>query len=72
MRRFITFSTNDPEELIALHATCCKVAHLSGAAEYIDRVYRDAERMDVLANDGTAGDMLSYMLLSASNHTVDV
>ena len=79
MCRFVTFSTHDPEhlpvpapELLALHATCCKVAHLSGATEYIDRVYRDAERMGVLASDGTAGDILFYALLSMSNHTVGV
>jgi hypothetical protein len=59
-------------ELLALHTTCCKVAHLSGAAEYIDRVYRDAERMGVLASDGTSGDTLSYALLSMSNHRVRV
>ena len=79
MRRFVTFSTHDPEhlpvpapELLALHATCCKVAHLSGAAEYIDKVYHDAERMGVLASDGTAGDILNYALLSVANRTVGV
>ncbi|KAN0074642.1 hypothetical protein V8E55_011691 [Tylopilus felleus] len=71
VRQFVKFSTSDPEnlpvparELLALHATCCKVAHLSGAAEYIDEIYRDADKLGVLPADGTSGDMLDYMLLS--------
>ena len=73
VRRFVTFSTSDPEklpvpapELLALHATCCKVAHFSGAAEYIDEIYHDADEMGVLSADGASGDVLSYMLLSLS------
>jgi hypothetical protein len=58
--------------LLALHATCCKVAHLSGAAEYIDMTYRDADEMGVLAPDGTSGDVLGFALSSWSNHTVSV
>ena len=69
MRQFVRFSTPDPVhllvpacDLLALHATCCKVAHLSGAAEYIDEIYRDADELGVLSADGTSGDILSYML----------
>lgn len=79
MRDVVMFSTNDPEhlpvpvpELLALHATCCKVAHLSGAAEYIDRLYRNADEIGVLSGDGTSGDMLGYALLSLSNSMVNV
>jgi len=78
VRRFITFSTSDPihlpvpaPELLALHGTCCKVAHLSGAAEYIDMIYRDADEIGVLAPDGTSGDILDYALSSLLN-TVSV
>ncbi|KAI9436374.1 hypothetical protein F5148DRAFT_1380312 [Russula earlei] len=78
-QQFVTFSTRDPEhlpvpspELLSLHATCCKVAKLSGSAEYIDRVYRDADEMDVLAPDGASGDVLSYLLSSLSNYSVGV
>ncbi|KAI9507875.1 hypothetical protein F5148DRAFT_980748, partial [Russula earlei] len=81
-RKIITrsnFTAGDPEhlpvpspELLALHATCCKVAKLSGSAEYIDRVYRDADEMDVLAPDGASGDVLSYLLSSLSNYSVGV
>lgn len=73
MRQVIKFSTSDPEnlpvpacDLLALHATCCKVAHLSGATEYIDENFRDADQLGVLSTDGTSGDILNYMLLSLS------
>ncbi len=78
MRDFITLSTEKPElplpdpALLALHATCCKVAHLSGAAEHIDQNYRDADEIGVLAEDGTSGDVLSYALLSSSNNKISV
>ena len=73
MRQVVKFSTSDPEnlpvpacDLLALHATCCKVAHLSGATEYIDETFRDADQLGVLSTDGTSGDILNYMLLSLS------
>ncbi|KAH0834654.1 hypothetical protein J3R83DRAFT_10164 [Lanmaoa asiatica] len=73
LRQFVTFSTSDPErlpvpapELLALHATCCKDPHLSGAAEYIDEIYRDADQIGVLSADGASGDILDYMLSSLS------
>ncbi|KAH9958216.1 hypothetical protein BC827DRAFT_1261357 [Russula dissimulans] len=79
MRQFVTFTTNDAEnlpvplrELLALHATCCKVAHLSGAAEYIEKIYRDADEMGVLASDGASADILDYALFSLSNEAVRV
>ncbi|KAI9567179.1 hypothetical protein HD554DRAFT_2024504 [Boletus coccyginus] len=71
MHQFVEFSTSDPEnllvpayELLALYATYCKVAHLSGAAKYIDEIYHDADKLDVLLADGTSGDVLDYVLLS--------
>jgi len=73
---FVQFSTSDPRylpvpspELLALHATYCKVAHVSGAAEHPNKVYRDAEHMSVLALDGTSTDILNFKLMSL---TVDV
>ncbi|KAI0290632.1 hypothetical protein B0F90DRAFT_592237 [Multifurca ochricompacta] len=51
MRQFVTFSTEDSEHLpvpapglLALHATCSKVTHLSGASEYIESIYCDADK----------------------------
>ena len=74
---FVQFSTKDPKnlpvpssELLALHATCCKVAHMSGAAEYIEKVYKDADAMGVLAFDGASSDILSFKLMSLAS--VDV
>ncbi|KAI0286330.1 hypothetical protein BC826DRAFT_1049117 [Russula brevipes] len=76
MPRFVTFSTTDPvnlpvpaPELLTSHATCCKVAQLSGASEYIDKIYRDVDTIDVLSADGSSGDMLNYLLSSLSNPT---
>jgi hypothetical protein len=70
----VTFETPDHEklplpsaDLLSLHATCCQVAHSSGSAEYIDKLFDDAERLDVLANDGTSSDLLHYQLLLLSN-----
>ncbi|KAH0826477.1 hypothetical protein J3R83DRAFT_5479 [Lanmaoa asiatica] len=67
LRQRVTFSTSDSDNLsvpapepLALHATCCKVAHLSGAA------HRDADEIGVLSADGTSGDILDYMLSSLS------
>lgn len=49
-KEYITFTTPNPENLpvpssdyLAIHAACARGAHLSGAAEYIDEVYRDME-----------------------------
>ncbi|KAH9955665.1 hypothetical protein BC827DRAFT_1140816 [Russula dissimulans] len=79
MRQFVTFSTTDAEhlpvpsrELLPLHATCCKVAHFSGAAEYIDRTYLDEQETGVLASDGTSDDKLDYPLFSVSHDAVSV
>ncbi|KAF9048385.1 hypothetical protein BDP27DRAFT_1243265, partial [Rhodocollybia butyracea] len=65
---FTTFATLEPSlslpdpALLALHATCAKVAHLSGAGEYIDRVQRDLQHLDVLAEDGGSSDILFHAL----------
>jgi hypothetical protein len=41
---------------------------MSGSAEYIDKVFEDAERLGVLANDGTSSGLLHYRLLSLPNY----
>lgn len=53
----------DPRYL-RMHATCAKVAHLSGAAEYIDVIFRDMEDTRVLATNGSSAELLSYALRS--------
>ncbi|CAA7265221.1 unnamed protein product [Cyclocybe aegerita] len=65
----ISFSTPDPERLplpdpryLAVHVACARVAHMSGAAEYIHKVLRDMEETDVLRNDGPS-DALYHALV---------
>ncbi|KAJ3891725.1 hypothetical protein GG344DRAFT_29271, partial [Lentinula edodes] len=62
------FTTPDPSiplsdpALLAIHATCAKMAHLSGAGKYIDRVQIDFDRLEVLAEDGGSSDVLFHAL----------
>lgn len=45
-----------------IHAACCRVAHLSGAVDYIDRIASEAEEAEVLATDGASADVLAFAL----------
>ncbi|KAG2008082.1 hypothetical protein CC2G_013552 [Coprinopsis cinerea AmutBmut pab1-1] len=65
----VRFESSDPERLplpnprcLEIHAACAKVAHLSGAAEYLENVLRDYEETRVLAEDGTSAELLSHLL----------
>ena len=44
------------------HALCCRVAHLSGITEHLDKFYKDFERMEVLATDGSSAAFLIQAL----------
>jgi hypothetical protein len=55
-------------DLIALHAACARVAHMSGAAEYLDRLERDVEETTVLANDGSSAHLLHGLLSLVPAH----
>ncbi|KAI6033301.1 hypothetical protein EDC04DRAFT_3115023 [Pisolithus marmoratus] len=62
---YVTFSTPDPQRLplpsptyLAIHAAFAKVAHLSGAGEYIDKILRRLEDALVLAEDGGSAELL--------------
>ncbi|KAI9567170.1 hypothetical protein HD554DRAFT_2220399 [Boletus coccyginus] len=55
--------------LLALHATCARVAHMSGAAEFFDQLEWDAEATKVLAFDGSSASLLSNLM---SLHSVEV
>ena len=66
----VQFTTPDPNDYplpdpryLALHAACARVAHLSGAAEYIEMISRDLEDVKVLANNGGSGDLLYHALI---------
>ncbi|KAK6987855.1 hypothetical protein R3P38DRAFT_3099115 [Favolaschia claudopus] len=49
-------------ELLALHAVCARVAHMSGAAQALDDLDRDLEDTQVLAKDGGSANLLHMML----------
>lgn len=51
----------DPR-LLALHAACARVAHMSGATGFIDQVEQDMEETKVLAYDGSFAPLLSHLL----------
>ena len=76
---FVTFSTPDPEKLplpkpayLHLHATCAKVAHLSGASEYIEKALIDLEEICVLAEDGGSSHLLNEAILSSEMRLISV
>ncbi len=47
---------------LRIHAACCRIAHLSGAAEYLDDIHRRMERDPVLSEGGESADVLHYVL----------
>jgi len=51
----------DPQ-LLALHATCARVAHMSGAAEFFNKLEWDAEETRVLAFDGSSAHLLTNLI----------
>ena len=62
---YVTFTTPDRVKFplpsptyLAIHAACAKVAHLSGAAECIDKFYRDMEDGKTLNSDGASASIL--------------
>jgi hypothetical protein len=64
----ITFTSTDPSlplpnpEYLKLHAAVCRVAHMSGAADYLDQEDRDVDRVGVLARDGSSANLLASRL----------
>ncbi|KZV85449.1 hypothetical protein EXIGLDRAFT_623059 [Exidia glandulosa HHB12029] len=56
---------------IAVHAAVCRVAHLSGAAQYVEEQYRRLEDMDVMAFEGPEA-IRDAEILSAQLRLVDV
>ena len=49
-------------KLLALHAACARVAHMSGAAEAFDEIECDIEETRVLAFDGSSARALDHLL----------
>ena len=64
----VTFESAAPDlelpdsRYLKLHAAACRVAHMSGAAEYLDQLDRDLGEMGVLAHDGSSADLLASQL----------
>ena len=65
LSRIVTFTTTtdlslpDPRYLrVRLHATVCRVAHLSGVAGYLDAYDCEQEERKVLAHDGSSAEYL--------------
>ena len=64
----ITFTSTDPSlpvpnpEYLKLHAAVCRVAHMCGAAGYLDQEDRDFDRTGVLARDGSSANYLASRL----------
>ncbi|KIJ49955.1 hypothetical protein M422DRAFT_65849 [Sphaerobolus stellatus SS14] len=48
---------------LALHAACAKIQHLSGAAEYLSKVFNDIADLKVLAKDGGSADVLYHAII---------
>ncbi|RPD53568.1 hypothetical protein L226DRAFT_613839 [Lentinus tigrinus ALCF2SS1-7] len=46
----------DPK-IIALHAACAKIAHMSGAAEYLRELYRDTDAIAVMTEPNAASEL---------------
>ena len=71
----ITFKTDEDLALpnpdyLRIHAVCCRVTHLSGAAEQIDKDLEDIEYMRVLPEDGSSAHVLSFALQPFSQEVV--
>ncbi|KAI9567205.1 hypothetical protein HD554DRAFT_2109710 [Boletus coccyginus] len=67
----VTFSTDTGlplpnHDYLALHALCCEVAWMSGAAEYIMDIERRMDDTKVLANDGSSVDVFMVALSSVA------
>jgi len=68
----VTFSTTTTlplphYEYLALHALCCEVAWMSGAAEYLTDIESKMDDTKVLANDGSTADLLTRTLALVAN-----
>lgn len=66
-RLFVEFSSSVDAQypnpkLLALHAACARVAHMSGAAEAFDELERDVEDTRVLASDGSSARLLDHLI----------
>ena len=52
-------------QLIALHAACAQIAHMSGAAEHLEETFKDTEAIPVMTATPNAADKLARALAKA-------
>ncbi|PIL29689.1 hypothetical protein GSI_08127 [Ganoderma sinense ZZ0214-1] len=55
---------------LQIHAACCRIAHLAGAAEHLDEILDEGEGMKVLDPDGSSARVLEYYLLRCGSRLV--
>jgi len=66
----VTFTTTTNLELpnpnyLKIHAAVCRIAHMSGAAGYLDLYDREIGERQVMACDGSSADLLVSQLSQA-------
>ena len=59
------------KEYIGLHASCAKIANLSGAVDVIEKWDREMDESDVLASDGSQVALLQNALMMLQCHSQD-
>ena len=76
-RTLVKFTTEDPENLplpspeyLKIHAACAKIAHMSGAGEYIDQILEELEDAKVLSEDGASAELLKHLLTPFSQENL--
>ena len=47
---------------LEIHGACCKVACMSGATDYLDKMRDDVEEIGVLAEDGGSAEVLLHAM----------
>ena len=52
------------KDYLKLHASCARIAHLSGAADIIEKWDRERDESDVLASDGSQSNLLENALMA--------
>ena len=54
-------------QYLHIHATCCHVLHMFGAAAYLNKVHTDMQESNELAEDRLSADVLISALSRISN-----
>ena len=62
------------KEYIKMHASCARIANLSGAVEIIEKWDQEMDESDVLISDGSQATLLEYalMMVQSGSGTQDI